>query len=90
LDAGADNTQELLEKARDGDAVALEELFARHREQLRRAVAFRLDRRVAARIDVSDVVQETYLEAAPGCRNTFSARICRSACGCTGWPASAC
>jgi RNA polymerase sigma-70 factor, ECF subfamily len=64
LDAGADNTGELLEQARAGDAAALEELFTRHREQLRRAVALRLDRRLAARIDVSDVIQETYLEAA--------------------------
>ena len=39
-------------------------MFARHCEQLRQAVALRLDRRLAARVDVSDVVQETYLEAA--------------------------
>jgi RNA polymerase sigma-70 factor (ECF subfamily) len=64
LDAGADNTQELFEHARAGDAAALEQLFARHREQLQRAVALRLDRRLAARVDVSDVIQETYLEAA--------------------------
>jgi RNA polymerase sigma-70 factor (ECF subfamily) len=64
LDAGADNTGELLEQARSGDAAALEELFARHREQIRRAVALRLDRRLAGRVDVSDVIQETYLEAA--------------------------
>ena len=64
MDAGADNTGELLEHARAGDAAALEALFARHREQLRRAIALRLDRRLAARVDISDVVQETYLEAA--------------------------
>lgn len=34
-----------------------------HRERLRRAVALRLDRRLAARLDVSDVVQEVLLEA---------------------------
>lgn len=34
-----------------------------HRERLRRAVALRLDRRVAARLDVSDVVQEVMLDA---------------------------
>ena len=30
---------------------------------MRRAIALRMDRRVAARVDASDVVQETYLEA---------------------------
>jgi RNA polymerase sigma-70 factor (ECF subfamily) len=64
LDAGSDSTRELLELARAGNPAACEELFARHREQLREAVALRLDRRLAARIDISDVVQETYLEAA--------------------------
>jgi RNA polymerase sigma-70 factor (ECF subfamily) len=64
LDAGADNTAELLKQARQGNSAAFEELFARHREQLRGAVALRLDRRLAARVDVSDVIQETYLEAA--------------------------
>src|SRR5215468_6446041 len=58
------DTHELLERARHGNPAAFEELFARHREQLRQAVALRLDRRLAARVDVSDVVQETYLEAA--------------------------
>jgi RNA polymerase sigma-70 factor (ECF subfamily) len=64
LDAGSDSTRELLEQARAGNPAAFEELFTRHREQLRHAVALRLDRRLAARVDVSDVVQETYLEAA--------------------------
>jgi RNA polymerase sigma-70 factor (ECF subfamily) len=35
----------------------------RHRQALRRAVQFRLDRRLAARVDASDVVQDTFLEA---------------------------
>jgi RNA polymerase sigma-70 factor (ECF subfamily) len=64
LDADADKTEELLEKVRSGSSAAFEELFARHRATLRHAVALRLDRRLAARVDVSDVVQETYLEAA--------------------------
>ncbi len=41
----------------------LESLFAEQREGLRRAVQLRLDRRLAARLDVSDVLQETFLEA---------------------------
>jgi RNA polymerase sigma-70 factor (ECF subfamily) len=58
------DTQDLLSRARRGEEAAFEALFARHRERLRQAVALRLDRRLAARVDVSDVLQETYLEAA--------------------------
>lgn len=57
-------TQELLELARQGESAAFEELFARHRERLRQGIGLRLDRRLTARLDVSDVLQETYLEAA--------------------------
>ncbi len=57
------DTQELLKRAGAGDRAAFEELFRHHRSRLRRAVALRIDRRVAARFDASDVLQETYLEA---------------------------
>jgi RNA polymerase sigma-70 factor (ECF subfamily) len=57
-------TDLLLERARGGDSQALAELFARHRERLRLAVGLRLDPRVRARVDVSDVVQDACLEAA--------------------------
>src|SRR5690242_957998 len=60
----ADDPSELLRRARQGDAVALGELLARHRDRLRRMVGLRLDRRLQGRIDPSDVVQESYLEAA--------------------------
>ena len=53
----------LLDRAARGDRTAFEELFARHRPRLTRAVALRLDRRLAARVDASDVVQEACLEA---------------------------
>jgi RNA polymerase sigma-70 factor (ECF subfamily) len=56
-------TAELLARAACGDADAFADLFALHRALSRRAVALRLDRRVGARVDASDVVQETYLEA---------------------------
>jgi len=46
-----------------GDAAALAELFARHDALVRQTVALRLDRRLLARVDVADVVQDTYLEA---------------------------
>ena len=56
-------TCRLLEEARSGDPSAFDRLFARHRPGLQRFVALRLDRRVQARLDPSDVVQETQLEA---------------------------
>jgi RNA polymerase sigma-70 factor (ECF subfamily) len=55
-------TARLLEQARAGDKEALNRLFARHRARLRRMVDLRLDRRLQARIDASDVIQEAYVE----------------------------
>jgi RNA polymerase sigma-70 factor, ECF subfamily len=55
-------TARLLEQARAGDKAALNELFARHRARLRRMVELRLDHRLRARIDASDVIQEAYVE----------------------------
>jgi RNA polymerase sigma-70 factor, ECF subfamily len=57
------DTQGLIERAQGGDRSAFEELFKRHRNRLQKAVAMRIDRRLAARVDASDVLQETYLEA---------------------------
>jgi RNA polymerase sigma-70 factor, ECF subfamily len=56
-------TQDLLQKASLGDRQAFEELFGRHRPALRRSVELRLDAKMRARVDPSDVVQETQLEA---------------------------
>jgi RNA polymerase sigma-70 factor (ECF subfamily) len=53
---------ELFERARGGDQAALETLFARYRERLRRMVELRLDRRLQARVDASDVVQDAYVD----------------------------
>ena len=53
----------LIERARAGDVGALDALFARHRERLRRMVDLRLDRRLLGRVDASDVVQEGYVDA---------------------------
>jgi RNA polymerase sigma-70 factor (ECF subfamily) len=58
------DTVRLIELARSGDHVALNDLFARHRERLRRMVQMRLDLRLQGRIDASDVIQDAYLEAA--------------------------
>ena len=56
-------TARLLEQVRAGDQAALNELFTRHRARLRRMVELRLDRRLQARIDASDVLQEAYVDA---------------------------
>jgi RNA polymerase sigma-70 factor (ECF subfamily) len=63
MDTNSAATARLLEQARDGDQAAWNELFARHRARLRRMVELRLDRRLQARIDASDVIQEAYVEA---------------------------
>lgn len=42
---------------------ALADLFVEHRDRLRRMVEVRLDRRAAGRVDPSDVLQETFIEA---------------------------
>lgn len=63
--AGDDSTaQELLRRASEGDQGACQDLLQLHRKRLRRMVAVRLDQRLAARVDPSDVVQEALLEAA--------------------------
>lgn len=58
------STDDLLRHAAKGDLAAWNALLDRHRERLRRMIALRLDRRLAARLDPSDVVQETLAEAA--------------------------
>jgi RNA polymerase sigma-70 factor (ECF subfamily) len=64
MDDNSSESVRLLERARAGDGDALAEIFARHRERLRRMVELRLDRRLQARIDASDVIQDAYLEVA--------------------------
>jgi RNA polymerase sigma-70 factor (ECF subfamily) len=58
------DTDLLLARARTGDAAALNEIFTRHRPRLRRMVELRLDPRLQARVDPSDVLQDAYLEVA--------------------------
>jgi RNA polymerase sigma-70 factor (ECF subfamily) len=57
------DTESLLNDAAQGDAMARDRLLHRHRKKLRQLVAVRLDRRLAARIDPSDIVQETLVAA---------------------------
>jgi RNA polymerase sigma-70 factor, ECF subfamily len=55
---------DLLRCAAAGEEGALRELFSRHRDRLKRMVHLRLSRRLAGRVDDSDVLQEAYLDAA--------------------------
>jgi RNA polymerase sigma-70 factor (ECF subfamily) len=55
--------EQLLERAAGGDAAACQELLVCHRQRLKQMVIVRMDRRLAARLDPSDVVQEVLTEA---------------------------
>ena len=59
----SEDTRVQLERAAAGDPAAFDELFARHRDFLRLVVQLRMDARVRARVDPSDVVQEAQLDA---------------------------
>lgn len=58
----ADATQHLLERARAGDAGALDTLFARHLAPLRRWASGRLPRWARDVADTQDLVQDTMLQ----------------------------
>lgn len=59
----AENTELLLVRANAGDQRAQTELLDRYRQRLRRMISMRLDKRVAVRVDASDIVQETLYDA---------------------------
>jgi RNA polymerase sigma-70 factor (ECF subfamily) len=63
IDSGENKTDRVLRLAMNGDEQARAELLHLHRDRLRRMVAIRLDRRLAARIDASDIVQEAMRDA---------------------------
>src|SRR5262245_6348191 len=56
-------TCRLLEQVQVGDRSAFQRLFARYRPYLHRIAEARLDPKVLARVDPSDVVQEAQMEA---------------------------
>jgi RNA polymerase sigma-70 factor (ECF subfamily) len=62
--AETDEVTDLLRRAAAGEEGPLRELFSRHRDRLKRMVHLRLSRRLAGRVDDSDVLQEAYLDAA--------------------------
>lgn len=57
-----ESTFELIEKARDGDAEALERLFARHLRPLQRWASGRLPKWARGLTDTDDLVQDTLLQ----------------------------
>jgi RNA polymerase sigma-70 factor (ECF subfamily) len=63
MTAAAPDTDYLLEQVASGDDAARARLLDRHRTKLRNLIALRLDPRLAARIDPSDVVQESLADA---------------------------
>jgi RNA polymerase sigma-70 factor (ECF subfamily) len=62
MDNNSSETVCLIERVQAGDTQALNEIFTRHRERLRRMVDMRLDHRLQARVDASDVIQDAYVE----------------------------
>jgi len=62
-DPGDVDTDRLLKRARGGDRSAVEQLLDKYRGRLRGMVAVRMDDRLSARVDPSDVVQEALMVA---------------------------
>jgi RNA polymerase sigma-70 factor (ECF subfamily) len=56
-------TEALLRRAAQADAVAVDELWERHRPALRRMIDLRLGQALARRMDASDIVQDVLLTA---------------------------
>jgi RNA polymerase sigma-70 factor, ECF subfamily len=63
-DRTANENAILADRLRVGDDRALAELFNSHRGRLRRMIELRMDPRLRARIDASDVLQDAYLDVA--------------------------
>jgi RNA polymerase sigma-70 factor, ECF subfamily len=57
------DTAQLIEQATRGDGQARQDLLARHQARLRQMVVVRMDRRLAARLDASDIAQDALAEA---------------------------
>ena len=57
------DTEQLVDRVARGEVAARGLLLERYRRRLRQMIAVRLDRRLAARVDPSDVLQESLAEA---------------------------
>lgn len=58
-----DETDRLLDDARNGEPGAVDKLLVEFREPLRRVIDLRLDPAIARRVDASDIVQDVLIEA---------------------------
>lgn len=58
-----EETDRLLDDARNGKAGAVDQLLGEFREPLRQVIGLRLDPAVARRVDASDIVQDVLVEA---------------------------
>jgi RNA polymerase sigma-70 factor (ECF subfamily) len=64
MDNDSNDPERLIERARAGDQQALNDIFTRYRGRLLRMVEMRLDWRLQARLDASDVIQDAFLQVA--------------------------
>jgi len=60
---------ECLKRLKEGDPSALGELFSEHQQRLLHIIRVRMDRRLTARIDPEDVLQEVFLDASARVRH---------------------
>ena len=58
-----DDDFDLVQRARAGDQSAVTELMSKYRDRLLRMVTLRMNRRLRARVDAADIVQEASVEA---------------------------
>lgn len=63
MNAQPPETERWLQDVRRGNPRALAALLDHYRPQLRQMLAMRLDKKLAARLDPSDVIQEVFLDA---------------------------
>jgi RNA polymerase sigma-70 factor (ECF subfamily) len=68
-----EQTDDLLDQARGGDAGAVDRLLTGFREPLRRVIGLRLDPVLARRVDASDIVQDVLIEATQRLREYLKA-----------------
>lgn len=65
----SEETQELLQSAKLGDKQAVNALLERHRNAIKQMVHMRMDKKVAGRVDASDIVQDVMLDASQRLRD---------------------
>ena len=53
----AENTEQLLSNAREGDGNAVNQLLDRHRDAVRRMIDLRMDQVLKRRVDASDIAK---------------------------------